>query len=166
MPIRRWLICNRSGLSGDRKAAAQSIGAGLGIRDVRAGLKPADKVRAVSDMAAEGVVVMVGDGLNDAPALAAASVGIAMGQGTEAARAAAGLTLGRADLRLIPKAIRIARATRAVVRQNLVLAFAFNAIGIPLAALGLLTPAVAGAAMAASSVSVVLNAARLSRKMF
>ncbi len=153
-------------LSGDRKAAAASIGASLGIRDVRAALKPADKVSAVRDMAGEGVVVMVGDGLNDAPALAAASIGIAMGQGTEAARSAAGLTLGRADLRLVPKAIRIARATRAVVHQNLILAFAFNGIGIPLAALGLLTPAVAGAAMAASSASVVLNAARLARMRF
>jgi P-type Cu+ transporter len=153
-------------LTGDRKVAAQSIGASLGIRDVRAELKPADKVRAVSAMAEEGLVVMVGDGINDAPALAAASVGMAMGSSSEAARAAAGLTLRRADLRLVPKAIRIARATRTVVRQNLGLAFVFNAVGIPMAALGLLTPAVAGAAMAASSVSVVLNAARLSRKIF
>ena len=154
-------------LSGDRKSAATAIGAKLGIADVRAGLSPAAKVAALKTLASEGkTAAMVGDGLNDTPALAASALGIAMASGTEAAQAAAGITLMRPDLRLVPKALHAARATSAVIRQNLWLAFLFNGIGIPLAALGYLTPAVAGAAMAASSVSVVLNALRLSRKRF
>jgi P-type Cu+ transporter len=152
-------------LSGDRQGAAAAVGKTLGIADVRAGLKPAGKVQALKALAAEGRrLAMVGDGLNDAPALAAAPLGIAMGTGTDAARAAAGITLMRADLRLVPKALHAARETRAVIRQNLWLAFLFNGIGIPLAALGWLTPAIAGAAMAASSVSVALNAMRLARR--
>ena len=154
-------------LSGDRKSAAEAVAKGLGIADVRAGLKPDGKVRALKEMASEGRrLAMVGDGLNDTPALAAAPLGIAMGSGAEAAKAAAGVTLMRPDIRLVASAIRAARATRATIRQNLWLAFVFNGIGIPLAALGLLTPAVAGAAMAASSVSVVFNALRLSRRRF
>jgi P-type Cu+ transporter len=154
-------------LSGDRKGAAEAIGKALGIADVRAGLKPAGKVQALKALAAEGRrTAMVGDGLNDTPALTAAALGIAMGSGVEAARAAAGITLMRSDLRLVPKALHAARETRAVIRQNLWLAFLFNGIGIPLAAIGWLTPAIAGAAMAASSVSVVLNALRLSRRDF
>ena len=154
-------------LSGDRKSAAEAVAKTLGIADVRAGLKPDGKVRALKEMALEGRrLAMVGDGLNDTPALAAAPLGIAMGGGAEAAKAAAGITLMRPDLRLVASAIRAARATRATIRQNLWLAFVFNGIGIPLAALGLLTPAVAGAAMAASSVSVVFNALRLSRRRF
>ncbi len=154
-------------LSGDRKGAAEAVGRSLGIAEVRAGLKPDGKVRALKAMAEEGRrLAMVGDGLNDTPALAAAPLGIAMGGGADAAKAAAGVTLMRPDLRLVASAIRAARATRATIRQNLWLAFVFNGIGIPLAALGLLTPAVAGAAMAASSVSVVFNALRLSRRSF
>ncbi len=154
-------------LSGDRRSAAEAVGRSLGIAEVRAGLKPDGKVRALKEMAAEGRrLAMVGDGLNDTPALAAAPLGIAMGGGAEAAKAAAGVTLMRPDLRLVASAIQAARATRATIRQNLWLAFVFNGIGIPLAALGLLTPAVAGAAMAASSVSVVFNALRLSRRSF
>ncbi len=154
-------------LSGDRQGAADAVGKMLGITDVRAGLKPAGKVKALKALAAEGrKLAMVGDGLNDAPALAAAPLGIAMGSGTDAARAAAGITLMRADLRLVPKALHAARETRAVIRQNLWLAFLFNGIGIPLAALGWLSPAIAGAAMATSSISVALNALRLSRRSF
>ncbi len=151
-------------LSGDRQSAAIAVARTLGITEVQGGLKPAGKVQALKSLAGEGRrLAMVGDGLNDAPALAAAPLGIAMGTGTDAARAAAGITLMRPDLRLIPVALRLARETRAVIRQNLWLAFLFNGIGIPLAALGWLTPAIAGAAMAASSVSVSLNALRLSR---
>ncbi len=154
-------------LSGDRKSAAQAVGTKLGISDVRAALNPASKVAALKALASEGkVTAMVGDGLNDTPALAAAELGIALASGTHAARAAAGITLMRPDLRLVSKALHVARETSAVIRQNLWLAFLFNGIGIPLAALGYLTPALAGAAMAASSVSVVLNALRLSRKRF
>jgi len=149
-------------LSGDRLSAAQAVGRALAITDVRAGLKPAGKVQALKALAAEGrSVAMVGDGINDSPALAAATLGIAMATGTDAARAAAGMTLMRSDLRLIPQALASARQTRSVIRQNLWLAFLFNGIGIPLAALGWLTPAFAGAAMAGSSVAVVLNSLRL-----
>jgi P-type Cu+ transporter len=152
-------------LSGDRQAAAQAIAAKLGIDAFQAGLKPAEKVQALRKLQQSGKnVAMVGDGLNDTPALAAASLGIAMGSGTDAARATAGITLMRPDLRLVARAISIARATRSVIRQNLCFAFLFNGIGIPLAALGLLTPTLAGGAMAASSVLVVLNAVRLSRR--
>ncbi len=151
-------------LSGDRASAATAVGRALAILDVRSGLKPAGKVQALKTLAAEGRrVAMVGDGINDSPALAAARLGIAMASGTDAARAAAGITLMRSDLRLIPLALTYARRTRAVIRENLWLAFLFNSIGIPLAALGWLTPAFAGAAMAASSVAVVLNSLRLAK---
>ncbi len=152
-------------LSGDRHPAAEAIAAKLGITDCHAGLKPADKVQVLRKLQLSGKkVAMVGDGLNDTPALAAASLGIAMGSGTDAARATAGITLIRPDLRLVAKAIQVAKATRTVIRQNLWFAFLFNGIGIPMAALGLLTPTIAGAAMAASSVLVVLNAVHLSRQ--
>jgi P-type Cu+ transporter len=152
-------------LSGDRQGAASAVAKVLGIEDARAGLKPSGKVQALRVLAGEGRrLAMVGDGMNDAPALAAAPLGIAMGSGTDAARAAAGITLLRPDLRLVPKALQLAKQTSAVIRQNLWLAFLFNGIGIPLATLGWLTPTIAGAAMAASSVSVTLNALRLSRQ--
>lgn len=151
-------------LSGDRRSAAEAAGRKLGIADARGGLKPADKLRILAELKAEdAMVAMVGDGLNDAPALAAADLGVAMGTGAATAKAAAAVTLMRPDLRLLPELFAIARATRRVIRQNLWLAFGFNGIGLPLAALGLLTPAIAGAAMAGSSLAVALNAARLAR---
>lgn len=151
-------------LSGDQRATARRIAARLGITRVEAPLRPAEKVAAIERLRAEGrVVAMVGDGINDAPALAAADVGIAMGSGTDAAIAAAGFTLLRPDPRLVAAALEIARATRRTIRQNLAWAFLYNLLGLPVAAAGLLSPALAGTAMALSSVSVVANALRLRR---
>ena len=151
-------------LTGDHEGAARSVAAALGIEDVRAGLLPEDKAVAVAQLRqACGAVAMVGDGINDAPALAAADVGIAMGGGTDVAMHTAGLTLVRSSPALIADAIAISRRTYAKIRQNLFWAFVYNLVGVPLAALGLLDPVVAGAAMAASSVSVVTNALLLSR---
>ncbi len=151
-------------LTGDLAAVAKKVAGDLGIDDVRARLSPEDKLRALGDLqTAGGQVAFVGDGLNDAPALAAADLGIAMSGGTDVAREAAALTLMRPDLRLVPAALEIARKTRRTIRQNLFWAFGYNVIGVPLAAFGFLSPAFAGAAMALSSVSVVTNAAWLAR---
>ncbi len=151
-------------LSGDQRPTAERVARAVGIDLVEAPLKPAEKVAAIARWRGEGrVVAMVGDGINDAPALAAADVGVAMGGGAEAAHAAAGLTLLRPDPRLVAAALDIARATRRTIRQNLFWAFLYNLLGLPLAAAGLLSPAFAGSAMALSSVSVVANALRLRR---
>ncbi len=152
-------------LSGDNPAAAQAMAAQIGLRpdEVHAGLLPADKVEAVQRLAAHGPVAMVGDGINDAPALAAARLGIAMGSGTDVAQQAAGITLMRPDPALVAAALDIARRTSAKIRQNLFWAFVYNLAGIPLAASGMLSPVVAGAAMALSSVSVMANALLLRR---
>ncbi|TVQ55806.1 MAG: cadmium-translocating P-type ATPase [Rhodobacteraceae bacterium] len=151
-------------LSGDNRATAERVGAALGVDAVIAEARPEDKIAAVAALKAEGrKVAMVGDGVNDAPALAAADLGLAMGTGADAARAAAGVTLMRPSPMLAPAALSIATATARVVRQNLVWAFLYNVTLLPVAALGLLNPAAAGAAMALSSLSVVLNALRLSR---
>lgn len=155
-------------VSGDNRDAAGAVGRELGIDEVRAEVLPGDKAGVIAALRADGTrVAMVGDGLNDAPALAAADVGMAIthsdGTGTDVAMHAAGITLMRGDPRAVADAIDISRRTTAKIRQNLFWAFAYNVVGIPLAAFGLLSPVVAGAAMAASSVSVISNALLLAR---
>ncbi len=158
-------------LSGDSRKTAEAVGRQLGIDEVIAEVLPEQKAEKVKALQAEGrFVAMAGDGINDAPALGQANVGIAMGTGTDVAIESAGVTLVKGDLRAIVKAIRLSRATMRNVKQNLFFAFVYNALGVPLAAgvlypfTGLLlSPIVAGAAMAMSSVSVVTNALRLRR---
>jgi Cu+-exporting ATPase len=150
-------------ISGDNAGAAGAIARVLGIDDVRADVLPEQKADAVRALAQDGCVAMVGDGINDAPALAAADVGIAMGTGTDMAMHAAGITLMRPEPGLVADALDVSRRTVRKIRQNLFWAFAYNVVGIPLAALGLLDPVVAGAAMAFSSVSVVSNTLLLRR---
>lgn len=145
-------------LTGDNRGSAKVVAEALGIEDVHAEVLPAEKAATVVALKKTGVVAMVGDGINDAPALAAADIGIAMGGGTDVAMHASGITLMRGDPRMIPAALDISRKTYAKIRQNLFWAFVYNLIGIPLAAFGLLNPVLAGAAMALSSVSVVSNA--------
>lgn len=151
-------------LTGDTDAVAKAIARQIGLTRVIAGVPPEGKAETVAALAGEGrCVAMIGDGVNDAPALAAADVGIAMGSGADVAMETAGITLMRPRPDLVADAILVSRATVRKIRQNLFWAFVYNVIGIPLAALGLLTPAFAGAAMALSSVSVVTNAALLRR---
>ena len=153
-------------ISGDNHAAALAMGLRLGLREdeVMAEVLPGDKAARVAALRAGGhAVAMVGDGVNDAPALAAADVGLAMATGTDVAMHAAGITLMRGDVRLVAGAFDISRRTVRKIRQNLFWAFAYNVAGIPLAALGYLNPVVAGAAMALSSVSVMTNALLLRR---
>jgi Cu+-exporting ATPase len=147
-------------ISGDNQGAAQAIAGQLGITEVIANVLPIDKAHAVNQLRthADTVVAMVGDGINDAPALAAADVGIAMATGTDVAMQTAGITLMRGDPALVPIAIDLSARTVAKIRQNLFWALIYNIVGIPLAALGWLSPVIAGAAMAMSSVSVVSNA--------
>ena len=159
--------------TGDSRATAETVAAQVGIdpADVVAEALPADKRRLVADEQARGrIVAMAGDGINDAPALAAADVGIAMGTGTDVAMESAAITLVKGDLRAIARARRLSRSTMRNIRQNLVLAFVYNAVGVPVAAgllypvLGvLISPIWASAAMTLSSLSVVGNALRLRR---
>jgi Cu+-exporting ATPase len=156
-------------LTGDNRMTAEAVARRLGIEDVHADVLPEDKHRLVSRLKQDGrVVAMAGDGVNDAPALAAADVGIAMGTGTEVAIQSAGITLVKGDLAGIARARALSRMTMRNIRQNLIFAFAYNVIGIPVAAgvlyptFGiLLSPVVAALAMSLSSVSVIANALRL-----
>ena len=147
-------------LTGDNEGSAASVATALGIDEFHAQVLPEDKARVIRDLKIRtaGIVAMAGDGINDAPALAAADLGIAMATGTDVAMHAAGITLMRGDPALVADAIDISRRTWRKIQQNLFWAFVYNLIGIPLAALGLLNPMLAGAAMAFSSVSVVTNA--------
>ena len=149
-------------LTGDREQAAAAIAAQAGIHDWRAGVRPQDKAAAVAALKADSKTVgMVGDGINDAPALASADLGFAMSSGTDIARSAADITLMHNDLNAVIDAIALSRMVMRRIRQNLFFAFFYNILALPLAALGYLNPVIAGAAMALSSVSVVLNALRL-----
>ena len=151
-------------LTGDNQESANLVAKELGIDFVRAEILPQDKSEIIQELKRQGeIVAMVGDGINDAPALAAAHVGIAMSTGTDVAMQSAGITLMRGNPLLIPDAISISRKTYSKIKQNLFWAFIYNVIGIPLAAFGYLDPVVAGAAMAMSSVSVVTNSLLLRR---
>lgn len=151
-------------LTGDNQRTAQAIARELGIDNVIAEVLPADKARVVQDLQKQGkVVAMVGDGVNDAPALAAADIGIAIGSGSDVAKETGGIILVKNDVRDVVASIRLSRMTLRKIKQNLFWAFIYNTVGIPIAALGFLNPIIAAAAMALSSLSVIVNSATLKR---
>jgi Cu+-exporting ATPase len=149
-------------LTGDNEKTARAIGAKVGIERIVANVLPGEKSKVIKELQAEGkVVAMVGDGINDSPALAQADIGIAIGSGSDVAKETGGIILVRDDLRDVIKGIKLSRKTMRKIKQNLFWAFIYNTIGIPIAAFGLLNPIVAAAAMALSSLSVVTNSALL-----
>ena len=151
-------------LTGDNQRTAQAIARQLGIARVVAEVLPSDKARRIEALRREGkAVAMVGDGVNDAPALATADIGIAIGSGSDVAKETGGIVLVRDDVRDVVAAIRLSRATMRKIKQNLFWAFVYNSLGVPVAALGLLNPIIAAAAMALSSLSVIVNSATLKR---
>jgi len=153
-------------ISGDNETTANAMARLCGINHVLANVLPADKANKIKELQAQGLVVgMVGDGINDAPALKQADIGFAMGLGTDIAIESADITLLRSELSLIPKAINLSIKTFAKIRQNLFWAFFYNLIAIPLAAFGILHPVIAEIAMASSSVTVVTNANLLKRSL-
>ncbi len=152
-------------LTGDNRTTAEAVARRLGMDEVIAEVLPAQKSEAVAQLQGQGhIIAMAGDGINDAPALARADIGIAMGTGTDVAMESAGVTLVRGDLRAIARARRLSRFTLSAIRQNLFLAFVYNTVSIPLAAVGFFPPILAGAAMSLSSVSVIGNSLRLRKK--
>jgi Cu+-exporting ATPase len=151
-------------LTGDNARTAAAIGRSLGIDRVIADVLPSDKAKTIKELQAAGkVVAMVGDGVNDAPALATADIGIAIGSGSDVAKETGGIILVKSDVRDVVAGIRLSRATMRTIKQNLFWAFVYNSIGVPIAALGFLNPIIAAAAMALSSLSVIVNSALLKR---